>query len=244
MSADDERPLDEENVADLAEDLEALSNPHRLRLLQLLTRPRYRKEVGEELDMSRQAASRHVEKLLDRGFIRELEGWRESGPVKEYQVVPQRLFALGMALAEMGELEPEGGPDVQDSERTADLEDDEAPRGGDPQTARLLLANGPEQGETLPLEGADGRWTLGRDEDRDLTIDWDPYVSARHAEVHLGIDGHTVVDARSSNGTFVNFSRIPPAKRVDLEPGDVIRVGRTVLVYQAGGAAEADAGGR
>jgi DNA-binding transcriptional ArsR family regulator len=229
-------PLDEDELEDVAEALDALSNPRRLRILQLLTRPRYRKEVGSELDLSRQAASRHIDKLLDRGFIREMEGWRESGPVKEYHVVPERLFALGMSVAELGKLQPEGGPAVE-ADRTTELQEDgeEPADEGSPGEARLLVANGPKPGTTLTLEGSEGRWTLGREEDRDLVIDWDPYVSGRHAEVHLDLGGHTVVDAHSSNGTYVNFSRIPPAERVELAAGDVVKVGRTVVVYQAEG---------
>lgn len=235
---EDSKPIDEADLPALEADLDALSNRRRLEILQLLTRPRYRKEVGGELDMTRQAASRHIEKLLDRGFIREIDGFRESGPVKEYHVVPERLFALGMSIAELGKLEPEGGPQVETA-RTTDLH--ETPAGGSPRDggsdaagARLLLVNGPEQGEALPLEGSEGRWTLGRADDRDLTLDWDPYVSSHHAEVHLDLGGHTVVDAHSSNGTYVNFSRLPPADRVELAPGDAIQLGRTVLVYQDG----------
>lgn len=238
MGEEDPKPIDEAQLPELEADLDALSNRRRLEILQLLTRPRYRKEVGAELDMSRQAASRHIDKLLDRGFIREVEGFRESGPVKEYHVVPERLFALGMSVAELGKLEPEGGPQVETA-RTTELDESPSPaddEDDDPVHARLLLVNGPEQGATLPLEGSEGRWTLGRAEDRDLVLDWDPYVSSHHAEVHLDLGGHTVVDAHSSNGTFVNFSRLPPAERVELAPGDAIQLGRTVLVYQEGSA--------
>lgn len=237
--AQEDGPLDEARVDELADDLDALSNPRRLHLLQILTQPRYREEVGDALGMSRQAASRHIERLLEQGFIRELDGWRETGPVKEYQVVPQRLFGLGIRLGNLGRLKPEGGRDEGSAPRTEEIPgDDEIEVPADPrdrETTQLLVVNGPEAGTTLPLAGDEGRWTLGRDEDRDLHLDWDPYVSARHGEIHLDMQGHVLVDTHSSNGTFLNFKRLPTGERVQLRKGDVIKVGHTVLVYQEEG---------
>src|ERR687886_481759 len=80
----------------LAEDLDALANIQRLRLLHLLTRPRYAEEIADALGMSRQSALKHIEKLQERGFVRAVNGRRATGPVIEYLVVPQRLFALGI----------------------------------------------------------------------------------------------------------------------------------------------------
>lgn len=234
--------VEKERVEELAEDFSALSNPHRLHLLQLLTRPLYGKEIGEALGMSRQAASRHIDLLQERGFIRTLEGWRETGPVKEYQVVPQRLFALGTALAEFGKLEPEGGPDVRRSEKTItfgsngdqDLEDGiKKPEEREAlEHASLVVASGPEEGEVFPLDGDGPRWTLGRNDDRTFQVDWDPYVSGRHCEIQTDMRGHTLVDAHSFNGTYLNFNRLPKGERAELHVGDIIKIGNTSLVYQ------------
>src|SRR5919205_1258287 len=109
----------------LAEDLDALSNLQRLRLLHLLTRPRYAEEIADALGMSRQSALKHIEKLSERGFVRPLHGRRSTGPVIEFLVVPQRLFAVGVAIGNLGNLEPEGGPQMRVEEQTVVL--DKAP---------------------------------------------------------------------------------------------------------------------
>ena len=228
-------PLDP--LETLAEDLDALSNLQRLRLLHLLTRPRYAEEIADALGMSRQSALKHIEKLQERGFVRPLHGRRSTGPVIEFLVVPQRLFATGVAIGNLGNLEPEGGPSVKMDDRTVVLDhkggaSEPAPTGS--LAAHLLLVNGPSAGSRFVL-GTDGglnRWTVGRDEDRNLRLSHDPFISGRHAEIQQDGGGHVLVDVFSANGTFLNFARIPRGGRVPLKIGDVIGLGHTFLAYQ------------
>lgn len=227
-----------ERLDELAEDFQALSHRSRLHLLRLLTRPCYGEELAEALDTSRPNALNHVEKLEESGFVRSMDGQRESGPVVEYQVVPQRLYALSVALQELGRLEPEGGPEISRSPATRD-DEIQAPRSstedpGDRKEGPALLRvmDGPESGSALDLEGDKSRWQIGREEDLDLVLDHDPYVSGHHAEVHVAPSGHSIVDVYSSNGTHLNFNELPEGGRAELAPGDIVRVGHTRLVYQ------------
>jgi pSer/pThr/pTyr-binding forkhead associated (FHA) protein len=56
----------------------------------------------------------------------------------------------------------------------------------------------------------------------------DPVISRRHARVSRGVDGQlTIEDLGSANGTYVNDERLDTPRMLD--PGDVIRVGRTLL---------------
>lgn len=227
-------------LASLAEDLDALSNLQRLRLLHLLTRPRYAEEIAESLRMSRQSALKHIEKLQERGFVRAVNGRRLTGPVIEFLVVPQRLFAAGVAIGNLGNLEAEGGPSSRADEQTVVLEQPSAvPSGAAPSSAlsraHLLLVNGPAAGTRFPLAGDQARWTIGRDEDRGLRLAHDPFVSGRHAEVQADVTGHMLVDVFSANGTFLNFARVPRGGRVPLRVGDVIGLGHTFLVFQRDG---------
>ena len=228
--------LQTDPLESLAEDLDALSNIQRLRLLHLLTRPRYAEEIADALGMSRQSALKHIEKLSERGFVRPLHGRRSTGPVIEFLVVPQRLFATGVAIGNLGNLEPEGGPSIRNDERTVVLDPSAQPQHAPPATAEraahVLLINGPAAGSRYVLQGDGQRWTLGRDEDRHLRLAHDPFISGRHAEIQQDSNGHVLVDVFSANGTFLNFSRIPRGGRVPLKVGDVVGLGHTFLVYQ------------
>ena len=227
-----------EPLETLAEDLDALSNLQRLRLLHLLTRPRYAEEIADALGMSRQSALKHIEKLQERGFVRAVNGRRLTGPVIEFLVVPQRLFATGVAIGNLGNLEPEGGPQMRIEEQTVVMGKAPATPGPAPgpetatRAAHVLLVNGPAAGTRFALGGDQMRWTIGRDDDRALRLTHDPFVSARHAEIQHENGNHVLVDVFSANGTFLNFARIPRGGRVPLKVGDVIGLGHTFLVFQ------------
>jgi DNA-binding CsgD family transcriptional regulator len=78
------------------------------------------------------------------------------------------------------------------------------------------------------------RVTVGRRESADIAIEWDLEVSGLHAELERLAGEWTVLDdGLSSNGTFVNEQPVGGRRR--LRGGDRIRVGRTVIVYTAGG---------
>jgi FHA domain-containing protein len=80
----------------------------------------------------------------------------------------------------------------------------------------------------------EGARTLGRRAEADLPIDWDPEVSGLHAELQtLSGEWAIVDDGLSTNGTFVNDQRVNGRRR--LRDGDRLRIGRTILVYKAGG---------
>ncbi|MFN8074408.1 MAG: FhaA domain-containing protein [Kineosporiaceae bacterium] len=71
---------------------------------------------------------------------------------------------------------------------------------------------------------------LGRSSEADLTLE-DPGISRRHAEIHV-LDGNPrIVDLGSTNGTYVDGSRIHTTALTD---GSVITVGRTRLVLRLG----------
>ena len=121
-------------------------------------------------------------------------------------------------------------------ERTQHMTDpgDPTPPVPDTEAARghLLILDGPNQGTRYQLDGEGPRWTIGREEDRDLRIKHDPFVSSNHAEIQVDWQGVSLVDVFSSNGTYVNFMKLPRGGRVPLKVGDVLGIGHTNLVYQ------------
>lgn len=76
----------------------------------------------------------------------------------------------------------------------------------------------------LPL---DGKIVIGRSSDTDLRLnDYD--TSRRHAEILCQPDGYTLRDLDSTNGTYVNGSRV--SERL-LQPGDRIEIGETLISF-------------
>lgn len=74
------------------------------------------------------------------------------------------------------------------------------------------------------------RTTIGRAVRSDICLR-DPFASRLHAVVHSDANQVMLVDMGSANGTFLNEERVMQPKR--LRPGDRIRIGDTVIVYQA-----------
>jgi pSer/pThr/pTyr-binding forkhead associated (FHA) protein len=73
--------------------------------------------------------------------------------------------------------------------------------------------------------------TLGRRDEMDLSIPWDPEVSGLHAEIQcVGGEWAIVDDGLSTNGTYVNGQRLSGRQR--LKDEDLIRVGATTLAYR------------
>ncbi len=76
---------------------------------------------------------------------------------------------------------------------------------------------------------------IGRDPHAAAMLEGDGFVSARHAMVRVRAGAPTVLDLGSTNGTFVNGTRI--VSEVPLRDGDEVAVGSTRMVYEPGGAA-------
>jgi hypothetical protein len=77
-----------------------------------------------------------------------------------------------------------------------------------------------------------GSHTLGRRPEMDMAMPWDSEVSGVHAELQcLGGEWTIVDDNLSRNGTYVNGERISGRRR--LRGGDRIRIGRTLIAYNA-----------
>jgi pSer/pThr/pTyr-binding forkhead associated (FHA) protein len=96
----------------------------------------------------------------------------------------------------------------------------------------LLLRDGSQTQQIVPLPTDSERLTIGRGEGVDLTLDWDERGSRVHAELErVGESWALVDDGLSTNGSFVNGKRVRGRRR--LEEGDELRLGGTRLVFRA-----------
>ncbi len=91
----------------------------------------------------------------------------------------------------------------------------------------LVVTEGPLAQTVIPLGTA--QVTIGRAPDSTLVID-DDYASSRHARIYPGDDGWIVEDLGSTNGTWVDRTRI--TSPTVLPPGVPLRIGRTTLQLQ------------
>jgi len=96
----------------------------------------------------------------------------------------------------------------------------------------------------LPESGGETQWTIGRSEDCDIILSYDPQVSRRHARLiclsnnetvadgmaahHTGSLRFRLADVGSRNGTLFQDRRLRN-ESADLKPGELFRVGRTWL---------------
>jgi pSer/pThr/pTyr-binding forkhead associated (FHA) protein len=111
------------------------------------------------------------------------------------------------------------------------------PSTADATTEQLAPVVRPEAGRYLAVEAGgeqrlvrleDGATHIGRSWSAEVMLE-DQAVSRRHAIVYATADSVRILDDRSANGTRVNGRFVTVA---ELSDGDVIRVGRAVLVYR------------
>lgn len=211
----------------LAADLKPLANPKRLKLLHFLTEPHYLEEIASELKMARQSAQKHVDLLMDGGFLKKQQGQRDSGPVTEYLLRPQKLFTIHEEFGKLGVLEPV----VEDDMLTRTQLSSTTPTGRSVEDVpRLRVVHGRTLGQTYELDG-DGPWMVGRDPQARVALDYDPFVSNRHAEIRREGTDFTVTDAFSTNGTRLNWEELDKGQTVPLRHGDVVGIGKTLMVF-------------
>jgi len=94
---------------------------------------------------------------------------------------------------------------------------------------RFVMRSGPAAGRVYPLEAPDV--SIGRDNTNMIVIN-DAEVSRRHARMELRGATYVIQDLGSTNGTFINGSRVSGIQV--LNSGDTVSFGEgIVLVYEA-----------
>jgi pSer/pThr/pTyr-binding forkhead associated (FHA) protein len=98
------------------------------------------------------------------------------------------------------------------------------------QATRLLVLTSPELGEGRTIE-VTAPTVVGRDATSGIRLERDEFVSAKHARIEPRPEGAMVDDLGSTNGTFVNGTKLKRAKVAKV--GDVIKIGATELQVQS-----------
>jgi pSer/pThr/pTyr-binding forkhead associated (FHA) protein len=99
--------------------------------------------------------------------------------------------------------------------------------------AFLEYRDGDDVQRIIELRPERDRLSVGRLAACEVALTWDTEVSRAHALLEQVGGAWTVEDRGSSNGTLVNASRINGPHV--LRDGDVLRIGRTQLIFHAAG---------
>lgn len=222
----------------LEEYLRALAHARRLELLHLLQVPHALADVrmtpgkqraggSPERPISRQAVQRHLETLQQIGVV--LGQVPPGGHQREFVVDRQRVFQVLEELRRVGTIT--AGAFVS---RETVVGEGAPVRRMEP-GPKLVLVHGFVEGKVFPLRrdlATNDRWLVGRKVGLSVCLDYDPYVSSVNSEIVREGDDHLVRDLGiSRNGTMVNWRHVEE-QAVPLKPGDVLGVGRSLLVFQ------------
>lgn len=223
--------------------LKALANPNRLELLYQLRFPhtageialtpkRSEAEGNPDRLISRQAVERHIALLETIGVVRSQKSTRDGRPVDEYVVNHLNLFAIVEEMRKLTLIKAHTPVDALATTAGQPV----AHAGAVERGPRLILVSGVWEGRAYPMKpdaaGA-GKWRVGRKEGLEVRLDYDPFISNENSEVVFEGGKYWLHDVPGSrNGTALNYDPLPKGGKAQLEAGDIIGVGRSLLVFK------------
>ncbi len=225
------------DAGDLARALKAVGSPVRLQLMAQLKHPTPARTLlvkaghtqeGQNPDrpIAIQGVRHHLRQLANHGLVLEDEG--DGDGRRLYVVNRPRLYALAEAFRDLAMLY---GSQASPQDRT--MAKPPGPRVDQPRGPRLVLVHGAYEGKAFALNAeAENRMTIGRTPGATVCLDYDPFVSRRHASIVRHGDGFALVDdGTSRNGTLLNWQIVDRGEPYPLRPGNVVGVGRSALVF-------------
>lgn len=223
---------------DLANPFKVLGHPNRLQLLSTLEEPRPISridlrpcsETERDRSLTRQGVRHHLKKLEEQGLVRVAPSTNGSTTRYTYETDVSGIFRVCEALGDLASQGPQrlhqgAGPA---SGRPGDEETHAGPR--------LELVHGVNIGRTFPLtRGTEGErgWIIGSDPETEIDLPYDPFADPKHAEVARESDGFRLIDLRvSTQGTWLNWERMDVGSEAELQTGDVLGIGRSLMVFR------------
>jgi FHA domain len=221
----------------LAQDLTALAYPLRLALLDALHVPQILSDIhvrpwkqddvhGPDRLAAKQTVLSHLEKLAETGLVKLGSTARAGKTLTTYATNAQRLYALSEELRLVVQRHAGQGAAVDVTGTVP------APTAGRPVAgARLVVVHGAYQGRAYPVAGK--TQVIGRATDAAVSLDYDPFISTHHAELRRTSTGWELQDLGGKNGTLVNWIALPRGASMPLAHGDIVGVGRSLLVFRS-----------
>jgi Mg-chelatase subunit ChlD len=151
---------------------------------------------------------------------------------KEGPALPEKAPPRGAGAARGAPAKEEGGAAAgsQPARRKTQFRTEFAPPAAGRPSAVLVAQEGPNKGQSFPIE-ASPFW-IGAEEKSDLCVAGDARLSGFHACIQFHEGSLLLRDNRSTNGTYINGERLNEAPR-PLNPGDRIRLGGSVFIVAA-----------
>lgn len=230
--------------ARLAEYLRALGHENRIRLLSMLRTPKAVHDIrlspgssraGKSPDrpLARPSVLHHLDPLIQAGLVRVVApDGRDDAALHEYVGDHARLFQLS---EELRDLTLQARSDRAEAMETVAQE--AAGTDAWEEGPKLVLVHGVQEGRVFPLRhtalhGPRG-WVIGRRPQAHVRLEYDPFVSVENSEIVHDRGAFQLMDLRSArNGTRLNWKRLPVGATAPLESGDVVGVGRSLLVFR------------
>lgn len=221
----------------MARGLEALANPTRLALLRRLCEPKILADIEVESaehpgrNLSRQSVAKHLHLLMEAGIVLDQVPPSDGREGPGYITNHQAIFALAEEVRDLARRRPV----VEVSRATIA---GNRSRGQRIKGRCAVVVRGLEEGRVFSLEPPadtpEADWIIGRKRGLPVSLDFDPYISAENSLVSWNGKDHLLSDLpQSRNGTLLNFESVPKGKNAVLRHGDIIGVGRSLLVYWA-----------
>lgn len=212
-----------------------LGSGTRLAILRLIRTPKRLRDIELEgahsasgTTISRQAVREHIDRLLEVGIVVERASDGDARSPREYLLNHQAIFALAEEMKGLARLRAS----VELAAPTAPL----AVSAPQPtEGPRLVLVKGLDEGIVFDLRhehSSTAEWVIGRRLGLAVSLDFDPFVSSENAIICWTGDKHVLRNAPDSrNGTRVNLCLLASGEERVLRHGDLIGVGRSLLLY-------------
>jgi DNA-binding transcriptional ArsR family regulator len=232
---------DAEFLHEIADFMDALSHPQRLRILKAIEDdPKEIRQIAEETGMTYENTKKHLRRLLDTGLVRREAGFSQTTsrgmlPVWKYSLIADAATTIIRNFGVFSTIR-NSVTDTLVASRVDEIRSSVA-RLLTGSEAALVVISGPQDGRVFPLSVP--RVILGREDETRRPSDSNPMyltlpahhasitrISHPHAIVFQDKDGWFITDKGSTSGTAVNGSSIPLDTPVPLRNGDLIELGK------------------
>ncbi len=232
---------DKEFFHEIAEFMEALSQPQRLRILKAIEKdPKEIREIARETGMTYDNTKKHLRRLLQTGLVKREAGFSQPTsrgmlPVWKYSLVADAATVIIRNLGVFSTIQ-DAIADFLPASRVEEIRSSVARLITGKGTA-LVVISGPQEGRVFPLTSTPV--ALGREDEAHRLSDTDSHylilpafhasvtrISHPHAEVYQEEKDWFVIDKGSTSGTAVNGSAISMDTPVPLRNGDVLELGK------------------